>query len=123
MVYRLLQGVWCHSLASRKNFRVNNTQVARSKFFSQKVTHKEVEIAYHELLSAVIAFIYLAPFSLSSLVRINTDNKNVVSLSNKNQHSNKVRLSPIVGDQADETKIYLENHSFLHYILREYVSQ
>ena len=85
-------------MAGRKYFMVSNAHVARSKFFGQKVMHNEVEIAYHELLSAVIAFIYLAPFSPSSLVRINTDNQNVVSWLNKSRCSKKLgyRLSSVI---------------------------
>ena len=53
--------------------------VQKAVFFGRKIKFEDVKIAYRELLSAVIAFLCFAPHSPSSLVRINTDNQNVVS--------------------------------------------
>ena len=47
-------------------------------------------IAYRELLAAVIAFVIFAPFYPSTLIRINTDNQNVVSWLNKGRCSKKL---------------------------------
>ena len=69
---------------------IKNTECARSRFFGQEIKFDKVTIAYRELLSAVIAFVYFAPFSPSSLVRINTDNKNVVSCMRKGRCSKKL---------------------------------
>ena len=69
---------------------IDNTQCSRSKFVRENVKFEDVKIAYRELLSAVIAFILFAPHSPSSLVRINTDNKNVVAWLKKGRCSKKL---------------------------------
>ena len=69
----------CGGIAGGRYFSVENSSCARSYFFGQNVKFDDVHIAYRELLSAVIAFLCFAPHSPSSLVRINTDNQNVVS--------------------------------------------
>ena len=51
---------------------------------------EKVKIAYRELLAAVIAFVYFAPLYPSTLVRINTDNQNVVSWLNRGRCSKKL---------------------------------
>ena len=69
---------------------VENSQVARGKFLGQKIKFEGVSIAYRELLSAVIVFIYFSPYVPSSLIRINTDNQNVISWLNKGRCSTKL---------------------------------
>ena len=66
---------------------MRNAHLSRSKLYGKYVKFEDVKIAYRELLSAVIAFLYLAPKSPSSLVRINCDNQNVVSWLNKGRCS------------------------------------
>ena len=69
---------------------IKNTQIRKSRFFGHKIEFEEVKIAYRELLSAVIALLYFAPCYPSSLVRINSDNQNVVSWLNRGRCSKKV---------------------------------
>ena len=69
---------------------IKNKHFVCSKFFGEHVKFDEVKIAYRELLSAVIAFLCFAPISPSSLIRINTDNRNVVSWLNKGHCSKKL---------------------------------
>ena len=77
---------------------VGNLDLSRSKLYGKYVRFEDVKIAYRELLSAVIAFLYFAPKSPSSLVRINCDNQNVVSWLNKSRCSKKLgyRLLSII---------------------------
>ena len=69
---------------------IDNKMCARSKFLGQRVKFDDVTIAYRELLSAVIAFLHFSPLSPSSIIRINTDNKNVVSWLKKGRCSKKL---------------------------------
>ena len=69
---------------------ISNFRAANSKFFGQIVKFDDIKIAYRELLSAVIAFLYFAPLSPSSIIRINTDNQNVVSWLNRGRCSKKL---------------------------------
>ena len=77
---------------------VGNVYLSRSKFCGKYVRFEEVKIAYRELLSAVIAFLYFAPKSPSSFVQINCDNQNVVSWLNKGRCPKKLgyRLLSII---------------------------
>ena len=69
---------------------IDNAQCSRSKFVGENVKFEDIKIAYRELLSAVIAFLLFAPYSPSSLVRINTDNKNVLAQLKKGRCSKKL---------------------------------
>ena len=80
----------CGGLAGGNYFMVDNSHLSRSRFLGHKIKFEEVKIAYRELLSAVIAFFYFAPFSPSSAVRINVDNKNVVAWLKKGRCSKKL---------------------------------
>ena len=73
-----------------KYFILKNSACAASKFFGHGVKFEDIWIAYHELLAAGIAFVYFAPLYPSSLIRINTDNQNVVSWLNKGRCSKKL---------------------------------
>ena len=64
-----------------------------SKFFGYGVKFEDVKIAYRELLSAVIAFLYFAPNYPSSFIRINTDNQNVVAWLNRGRCSKSLGYS------------------------------
>ena len=77
---------------------IRNTDCSKSKFFQHEIKFNKAKIAYRELLSVVIAFLIFAPLTPSSLVRINTDNQNVVSWLNKGRCSKKVgyRLLSII---------------------------
>ena len=77
---------------------VGNLDLSRSKLYRRYVRFEDVKIAYRELLAAVIAFLYFAPKSPSSLVRINCDNQNVVSWLNKGRCPKKLgyRLLSII---------------------------
>ena len=80
----------CGGVAGYRYFSIKNSRCTKSQFFGQKIRFDNVSIAYRELLSAVIAFLCFAPHTPSSLVRINTDNKNVVSWLNKGRCSKKL---------------------------------
>ena len=67
-----------------------NEYLSGGTFYGKYVEFEEVKIAYRELMSTVIAFLYFAPKSPSSLVRINCDNSNVVSWLNKSRCSKKL---------------------------------
>ena len=69
----------CGGIAGYRYFSIKNSRCMKSHFFGQEIRFDDVTIAYRELLSAVIAFLCFAPHTPSSLVRINTDNQNVVS--------------------------------------------
>ena len=69
---------------------LKNTDLSQGRFYGQYVKFEEVKIAYRELLSAVLAFLYFAPKFPCSLVRINCDNQNVVSWLNKSRCSKKL---------------------------------
>ena len=69
---------------------IRNERCSKSKFFGHEIKFDKVKIAYRELLSAVIAFLLFAPHSPSSLIRINTDNQNVVSWLRKGRWSKKL---------------------------------
>ena len=69
---------------------VQNEYLSEGTFYGKYVEFEEVKIAYRELLSAVIAFLYFAPKSPSSLIHINYDNSNVVSWLNKSRCSKKL---------------------------------
>ena len=75
--------------SGRRYFSIQNSRCTKSRFFGRKIKFEDVKIAYRELLSAVIAFLCFAPHSPSSLVRINTDNQNVVSQLKKSRCSKK----------------------------------
>lgn len=66
---------------------VENEQLSRGKFYGKYVEFEDIKIAYRELLSAVIAFLHFAPRYPSSLIRINCDNRNVVSWLNRSRCS------------------------------------
>ena len=80
----------CGGVAGNRYFKIKNILCASSKFFGQHIKFDDVKIAYRELLSAVIAFLCFAPHSPSSLIRINTDNQNVVSWLNRGRCSKKL---------------------------------
>ena len=65
---------------------VKNEQLSRGKFYGKYVEFEDIKIAYRELLSAVIAFLHFAP-RYPSLIRINCDNRNVVSWLNRSRCS------------------------------------
>ena len=69
---------------------MENSRFVRSKFLGHKIRFEDVSISYRELLSVVIAFIQFAPHSPSSLIRINTDNQNVISWLKKGRCSKKL---------------------------------
>ena len=69
---------------------VKNSRFVRSKFLGHKIKFEDVSISYRELVSVVIALIEFAPHSPSSLIRINTDNQNVVSWLKKGRCSKKL---------------------------------
>ena len=85
-------------MAGNDFFMVENSTFAQSKLTGKHVRFEDVKIAYRELLAAVIAFLYFAPKSPSSLVRINCDNQNVVAWLNKGRCSKKLgyRLLAII---------------------------
>ena len=80
----------CGGVAGYRYFMIDNAQCSRSKFVGENVKFEDIKIAYRELLSAVIAFLLFAPYSPSSLVRINTDNKNVLAQLKKGRCSKKL---------------------------------
>ena len=66
-------------------FTIGNERLSRSRFYGKYVKFEDIKIAFRELLSAVIAFLYFAPKSPRSLIRINCDNQNVVAWLNKSR--------------------------------------
>ena len=69
---------------------VDNKQLSGGGFYGKYVKLEDVKIAYRELLSAVIAFLYFAKKRPSSLIRINCDNNNVVSWLNRGRCTNEL---------------------------------
>ena len=69
---------------------LENSLLLHGKFLGHEIKFDEVKIAYRELLSAVVAFVYFAPLSPSSIVRINVDNQNVVAWLQKSRCSKKL---------------------------------
>ena len=69
---------------------VKNKHLSGGRFYGKYVKFENVKIAYRELLSAVIAFLYFAKRRPSSLIRINCDNSNVVSWLNKGRCTKKL---------------------------------
>ena len=69
---------------------VTNSEISSCKFLGCNVKFEDVKIAFRELISAVIAFLYFAPFYPYSIIRINTDNQNVVSWLRKGRCSKKL---------------------------------
>ena len=80
----------CGGIFGNKYFMICNKRCSKSKFFRHEIKFDKVKIAYRELLSVVIAFVIFAPHSPSSLIRINTDNQNVVSWLKKGRCSKRV---------------------------------
>ena len=95
----------CGGLVGRDYFMVENSQLKKSKFCGKQIKFENVKIAYRELISAVIAFVYFSEKSPSSLVRINCDNTNVVSWLNKSRCSKKFGISPPLSNRAPKIAI------------------